>query len=197
MCTLTKAELKKDCRWVQGLFLSVTEGEEEVVVPGQLPFRQKGSRKIITWRQRPRVKLCQIRQRHQGAITSLVSEGETLMRCSIAYHQGIVLFHSLNTWEQTWQQGSMSSISSPASKKIARSVYQIAVALGLWPVLLWRAAKWSIALATLHGRHILRTKVPGASVTVSVATALTSRHSILPAMRKDRHANHLLIFFPC
>lgn len=127
-----------------------------------------------------------------------MSEGGTLMRCSIADLQGIMLFHSLNTWEQTWQQGSMSSISSPASKKIARCVYQLAAVLGPWPILLWRMAKWSsAALTTLQGRRTLRTKAPGAGTAVSVATALTSPHAAPAAMREDRHEHHPLSCFPC
>lgn len=72
-----------------------------------------------------------------------------------------MLFHSLNTWEQTWQQESMSSVSSPASKKTARHMFQLAVALGPWPILLWRTAKRSAALTALQGCHILRTIAPG------------------------------------
>lgn len=92
---------------------------------------------------------------------------------------------------------SISSISSPAFKTIARRLYQLAAALGLWPILLWRTAKWNAALTTLQGRHIVRTKVPGASITMGIATALTSRHSALAAMREDRHEHHPLSFFPC
>lgn len=109
----------------------------------------------------------------------------------------MILLHSLNTWGQTWQQGSVSGISSPASKKIACHTYQLAAVLGPWPILPWRTAKRSAGLTALQGWHIPRTKALGASITVSVAVTLTSWHSALEAMRKDRCEHHGLSFFPC
>lgn len=99
-----------------------------------------------------------------------MSEGETLTRCSTANHQGIMLFPSLNSWEQIWQQG---SISSPASKKSCLCVPACSSA-GPVPYFAVEDGQVKSCSRNLAGQPHPQNSSTRARITVSVAVALAS-----------------------